>query len=451
VSDAQPAASVAARGNNLVFAAPPSPAFAVPVLAAVMTRVDEARTRPILAVVPDGALGAWTKAAAAAARTDKRRSAAGPTPGRAAHHLAGHRVDLLITTLSVATELLRRSALQLDQLAALVLVWPELELSDESFVPLFADLPKDTQRIIITSDPAGTAAVAERYAWRAPVLGPLGEGDGQPVPRYRTVSVSWEGRDAALGALADLGDLDELTVWTADEGAGTRLTERLAGHGAVAHPVGGAEIGSGPVVFYDPPPPALLAQTDPASSYLLVPPGAEPYAARVIGKQDPFELPNVMEQVGHAMTADRRAIRTRIEAGADRGAFATLAPLFDRWSAAEVAVALQSLWLDARTRPVAAPRSAPAPERRPRGAKVWASIGRKEGVTIGEWMGLLTLDLGIRRESFGKIEIKETFTLTEFQNEDAAKEAVEKLAGRTFKNRRLTARIDRGPSPKRSA
>ncbi len=81
--------------------------------------------------------------------------------------------------------------------------------------------------------------------------------------------------------------------------------------------------------------------------------------------------------------------------------------------------------------------------------KVWASVGNKEGVTIGEWMGLLSIDLGIPREKFGRIEVKDSFTLIEFGAEDSATAAAEKLAGRTFKGRRLTARVDRGAKPAR--
>jgi hypothetical protein len=445
-----PAAAIAARGNNLVFTAPPSPAEAAPVLEAAIGRVDDDRRHPVLLVAPEAALGAWSGAAAAAAAARGRRSAVGPTPGRAAHHITQSRVDLLVATLPVATELIRRSTLRLDQLTSLILVWPELELSDESFVPLFADLPKETQRILITADPAATAPLAERYAWRAPLVGSLGAGPIDPADRIRTVAVSWEGRPAALAAVADLADLDQLAVWTAAEEAGPPLAARLAGHGVTARLVTGPVPGPGPLVFFDPPPPELLTQVDPATTYLLVPPGAEPYVTRAVRRPDPLELPNVAEQAGHAMAADRRAIRSRIEAGPDRGAFATVAPLFDQWSATDVAVALQSLWQEARSRPRPDAPSAPVTQRRAP-PKVWASIGRKDGLTIGEWMGLLTLDLGLRRDAIGKIKIRETGTLTEFSNGDLARAAAEKLAGHTFKNRRLTARIDRGTGPKRSA
>jgi hypothetical protein len=452
-----PAVAVAARGNNLVFAAPPAPAFARPLLEALIGSPRDSSAGPVLAVSPEAALFAWGEAAATAARAVGKRSAIGPNPNRAGHHLAANRVDLLTTTLPVATELLRRSALRPDELPAVLLIWPELELSDEAFVPLFADLPKTTQRLLITADPPAVAAVAERYAWRAPVLGPLASPGPLPaVPRMRTVSVSWAGRSAALGALADLDDLDEVVVWTADPREATSLGDRLAVHGAAARVVTGTAIGTEPVVFYDLPIPALLTQAHPRST-VLVPPGTEGYAARLIGQRVPLKLPNASDQLVREIAADRETIRSRIEAGPDRGAYATLAPLLERWSATDVALALQSLWLEARRResaPAAQPRSR-EPDRGSRpGARVWVGIGKKDGVTLGEWLALLTLDLGLGRESLGKIELRDTFTLIELPGEALAGEVAEKLAGRTFKNRRLTARIDRGPSrrgPKRPA
>ena len=66
-------------------------------------------------------------------------------------------------------------------------------------------------------------------------------------------------------------------------------------------------------------------------------------------------------------------------------------------------------------------------------------------------MAFLSIDLGIPREKFGRVDIKDSFTLIEFGSEETAAEAAETLAGRTFKGRRLTARVDRGAKPPRRA
>ncbi|MGE0442330.1 MAG: DbpA RNA binding domain-containing protein [Gemmatimonadales bacterium] len=443
VSSAVP---IAARGNSVVVAAPPSPAYAGPVLAAVVGRSDDTGTLPVLLLVPDAALEAWAQTAALAAAAVGKTAAAGPFASRAAHHLTSGRVDLLVTTLPTAAELLRRSALAPERLSALVVAWPEAELSEESFVPVFADLPKDTQRVVFTADPERAATFVERYAWRAPLVGPLATPPDAPVAaRCRVASVGWDGRLAALGAAADLLEADHLTVWTADESSHAEITRRLAAHGVAATLAAGTIPTDGAMAFYDAPPPELLAQAVPARTVVLATPGTESYLARVAGRLEPLTLPGVLDEADRAIQADRNAIRARIAGGIDRAAYATIAPLLDRFTPGEVAVALQSLWAGSRTRP--APAAAPAP-RSPAAAprpRVWLSLGRKDGATIGEVLAFVNLDCGVARDGLGRVDLKETFTLIEFASDDQAHRALDKLQGATFKGRRLSARIDRGP------
>ncbi len=443
------AAPVAARGNNLVLGAPPAPAYAGGVLAALLGRPEVGPAAPVLLIVPDASLGPWAQTAGQAAASAGKLAATGGFPSRAAHHLASGRVDLLVTTLVTATELIRRSSLRPDTLAAVVVAWPELELSEEAWVPLFADLPKTVQRVVVTADPVATAGFVERYAWRAPLLGPLGTSESAASkPRLRVAAFRWDERLAALGAIADLLDVDELSVWPADTAAHAAIIERLAGHGVGALPTAGAIPGSGPTVFFDPPPAEWLGQAAPDRAVALMPPGTEGYYVRAASRLEPVTLPGPIDHAEQATVADRRAIRARIEAGPDRAAWATLAPLFDRWTAPEVAVALQGLWTEARARPAApAPSLAPRPAAHP---KVWINVGRKDGATLGEVMAFVTLDAGVARAAMGRLDLKDTFSLIEFASEDEARRAVEKLAGASFKGRRITARVDRGRDGRRA-
>ena len=444
VSDAE-ALPIAARGANLVFAAPPSPAYAIPVLAAVLGRGQDTRSNPLLVLVPESALAPWAEAAASAAQSVGKVAAQGPTAARAAHHLVGRRVDCLVTTVAVADELLRRSGLPVAEFSAVAVAWPELEAHDDRFVAVFADLPKDTQRIVITADPERIAPFVERYAWRAATGGPLGPEPVERVGRIRVASIGWDHRTRALGVLADALDLDHVTVWCADPRAAAAVSAGLASHGVAA--------GSGEfTIYYDLPTPELLAQANPARSVLLMPPGTEHYVSRLVVKRDPITLGGAAGDAERAIAADRRTIRSRIEAGPDRAAFATVAPLFDQFPATDIVIALQSLWTGAKAAnpaPSGPSMIRPMPGARASMPKVWAGVGNKEGVTVGEWMGLLSIDLGIPRDKLGRIDIKDSFTLIEFGGEDTAAEAAEKLAGRTFKGRRLTARVDRGAKPPR--
>src|SRR5262245_23017291 len=167
------AAPAVVRGNNLVLAAPPAPGYALPVVAAALSREDISSQLIVLAG-PEASLAAWLRGIAPLAEAAGRRAVLGLNPTRAAHHLAAGSPDFLLTTTAVLTELFRRSAADPARIGSLGLIWPELESSDENLVALFADLPKETQRIVITADQAGTESLVERYAWRAPLVGPLG-------------------------------------------------------------------------------------------------------------------------------------------------------------------------------------------------------------------------------------------------------------------------------------
>ena len=71
-------------------------------------------------------------------------------------------------------ELLRRAVLKLDTISAVLLLWPEAWSGADLLGTLLQDVPKDTQRIVVTADVAASAAVVERYCWRAPVVDVLG-------------------------------------------------------------------------------------------------------------------------------------------------------------------------------------------------------------------------------------------------------------------------------------
>ncbi len=433
------AAAMIARGNTVVLATPPSPAYVGPLLAAALGRSEDPE-HPVLLLCPDAALEAWTGAAARAATPAGKLVAAGPFAARAAHHLASGRISLLATSPAIGAELIRRSSLAMDKLALLVVVWPEHEAADDDLALVLAELPKDTPRVVITADPVGQAGFIERYAWRAPVLGALSASD-VPSGRCRMATVAWNGRVAALGAVADLLNRDELDVWTADDSQHTEIAEGLAGRGVTARIVTAVEPPDGLVVYFDLPVPERLARATADKALCLVPPAAQAYLTRTVDRADPVALPGAIDAADRAILADRRQIRERIEAGVDRAAYATLAPLFDRWSGTEVAAALQALWTEARAA-AADPAAAPKP-RVVAHPKVWIGVGRKDGASPADIFALLTGDLGFTRDKLGRIEIKDTFTLIEFTVEDDAVTAVEKLAGKTIKRRRIAARIDR--------
>ena len=434
------------RGNHAVLAVPPAPGYAAPGLAAALAR---AATDPnpgfALILVPDGALEVWAAFAARLAPALGRLVALASGPGRAGRLAHDDRTVGLIASPETIAALQSRGGLPADRIRALVLVWPELLASDEPLVPLFNELPKTTPRVVVTTDLEASSSLVERYAWRAVVAGPLAAPSisSPAAARARVASVSWQDRLTALGDVVDLEDADTITVWAASPADHPQIRSSLRARGIDPIVTSGIPEQGAPLVCYDVPPPELLRDLAARGAIMLLPPGSERYAARWIGQQQPVRLPGHLDTAQAAMAEERRVIRERIAAsGDDRASLATLAPLLERYPATAVAAALHGLWSDSRRRkePVApAPMTAGG-----RRARVWVNTGRKDGVTLSEWISFLTAELDIPRETVGRIDLKETFSLLEFAGELEAQHAVDRLAGRSLHGRRLAARLDRG-------
>ncbi|HJR51175.1 MAG TPA: hypothetical protein VJ794_08730, partial [Gemmatimonadales bacterium] len=209
------AAPTAARGHNLVLVAPPSPAYAVPALAGMLSTLGRGR-RGLLLAAP-AHLAEWGSLAAALGGDGLGILLARGT-GRATRRLKAGEVDLLMATPETALALLRRSVLGPDSVAAVFLAWPESWQQGESLTPLMQDLEKDAQRIVFTSSPERVAELVERYARRALTVGAPPPDSARPAPAgpVRTVAVPWERRAAALSDLAEVMDPASVAVWTAD-------------------------------------------------------------------------------------------------------------------------------------------------------------------------------------------------------------------------------------------
>ena len=151
------AVPAAARGTNLVLAAPPSPAWAGPALAGVLSRrAGEAGGLTVL-LCPADAVEEWARLVSFLAADTRLRIGAAQTPGRLTRLLRADSVDLVLTSPDNAEELIRHATLKMEGVAAVVLIWPERWPDPESITRLSTDLPAESQRILITADPLATA------------------------------------------------------------------------------------------------------------------------------------------------------------------------------------------------------------------------------------------------------------------------------------------------------
>ena len=128
-----------------------------------------------------------------------------------------------------------------------------------------------------------------------------------------------------------------------------------------------------------------------------------------------------------------------IESGQGSRALLTLAPLFERYDAPSVAAALFELW-----RGSAKEGAAPAP-RTADTAKVYVGAGKKDGVTANDLVAVLTKELRFDRTQIGRIELRDGYSLIELPAEEAERLAGQ-LNGTTIRRKRVSARVDRGPT-----
>ncbi|MCA9721272.1 MAG: DbpA RNA binding domain-containing protein, partial [Gemmatimonadetes bacterium] len=70
-------------------------------------------------------------------------------------------------------------------------------------------------------------------------------------------------------------------------------------------------------------------------------------------------------------------------------------------------------------------------------------VGRRDEATVGDLVAVLVKEIGLARESIGRIELRETFALVEVPAGEADRIA-ERLSGLTVRRRKLVARVDRG-------
>lgn len=447
------AAPTAARGHNLVLAAPPSPAHAVPALAGGLSRLEGGRRGLLLAA--EAHLVEWGSLAAAVGGERLRIQVARGT-GRAARRLRDGEVDLLVTAPETALELLQRSALGLETIAAVFLAWPETWPDGDSLAPLMQDLDKDAQRIICTSSPERAGDLIERYARRALAVGTLSPEAPQAPPTgpVRTVGVPWERRAAALAELVEVMDPRSVVVWTVDRSRHGDIARALPPGDPAVRVVTGDAPEAGLVVAFDLPTPVRLRQLLQAGEVaLLVPPGTEAYVERIASPRRAVRLPGAADAAASEAAVRRAAVvRVLEERGGADAAMLTLAPLFERYDPAGVAAAIFRLWT---TTAPAAPAPAAAAAEPPATAKIYVGVGRKDGATVNDLVAVLTKEVRVERSKIGRVELRDAFALVELPAQEA--EGIARaLTGTTIRRKRVTARVDRGPAgparaPKRRA
>jgi hypothetical protein len=432
-----------ARGHNLVVGAPPSPAALQPVLLGIIDRAAERPDGTSLALAPSEAVSEWTRIGALLAEPLKLPVSGTGSPERLSRILETTR-QLVFTSPTAALDLVGKAGLDPAGVPGLLVLYPELwgPDGDGQLTALFQDLPKETQRIIVTSDPDRIGTLAERYAWRAPIhdsITPVPEGAWPPV---RVTPVPWRGRVEAIREIIEQLNPESVAVWTASELDQAPIRQALLAAGAGRAVTSQVPSPASLIIAYDLPAPATLRELAASGDVLLLmPSGTEPYVGRLAPNRKPLHLRGALDRARTAADRIRNRIIEAMDQDAGPGLF-TLAPLLERYDAPAVAAALLGLWQEAESR-----AGSQAPVRRVEvPARLWISAGKRDGATPSDLVAILVRECETPREAIGKIEIRESFSLVEIAPSAGPEQVAERLTGKSVRKRRVVARLDR-PSP----
>ena len=120
-----------------------------------------------------------------------------------------------------------------------------------------------------------------------------------------------------------------------------------------------------------------------------------------------------------------------------------LAPIFERHDATAVAAALLQLWQAARNRGP----SDPSVTREESALRIWVSAGKRDSLTPSDLVAVLVKECQVPRETIGRIEIRDSFSLVEIAKSAGPEQVAERLTGKMVRRRRLVARPDRPSAP----
>ena len=147
-------------------------------------------------------------------------------------------------------------------------------------------------------------------------------------------------------------------------------------------------------------------------------------------------------------------IRSRLEEAATRADLAPLylilEPLLERFSPQELAAAALALLIP-RPADATAPPSKTARAEKATGTDGWTrlfvSIGEMEGVKPSDLLGALAGESGVDGSSFGKIEVRDTYSLVEVRPSDAER-VIKAVNGSSIRGRSARVDYDRGSGTK---
>lgn len=445
----------------------------------------------VLVATPEAAEGTALALVPYAQAVELAVTAAGPGWGTAPGE-----ADVLVATPQQVMDAVRTSGVKLEAVEAVIVDGAsdvEALGGFEALESLFDNVPRTAQRVVVTGDTTpGVQDLVDRrvkrairYPVQAAVPNPAAEAEGPTgvvgyVPVAERDKVDTVAR--LLGGGRD-GEAPPVLVCRTDERA-AQVAEALALRGFLVGEadddeaqvvVAGstealAEMGeggpSGTVISFDVPADeeSLRARHGgERTGFVLAEPGElrhlRDIASRAKLDARPAGITGESHGAGDEMRRFRSELRRAIREEDIGAQMLVLEPLFEDFTAAEVAAAAAALL---RKRPPAepAPQAAASPAAS-RGAvraparestagaapaafaRLFVGVGERDGVRAGDLMGAIAGEADIPGSSVGKIEIRDTFSIVEVPA-DVAQKVIDSVNGTTIKGRSVRVDYDRG-------
>ena len=465
--------SPVSRGQNVLFILPHDWASIAEFLAPLVERVDVGSPDvQVVIATADAESAAEVIAASVRLIGDRPIRVLAATSAERAARLARLRPPHVVAgTPAVLLALLKASAVKLEGLRAIAIVWAdELAARDESasLEALMADVPKDAARTVVTSvvTPAVDALV-ERYARRA-------RREASHVPEGREpialeyVLVASAARQPILRRLLDEIDPPTALIFAREKDSAADVSVQLhaLGYGDEEAVKSGlaAAAGTSLVVLYDLPASheELREAVSGASRRIALIQPRQLDSLRALslnGALTPHRLPEAADASREREAAVHAQLRQLLEAGGAPRELLSLEPLLERYDGAEVAAAalrlLEQERLAHRSRSAQAERVASSPrvanadsghagaDRTEPMVSLFVSAGARDGVTPRDIVGLLTSKAGIAGTDVGRVDIRESHSTVEVASR-VADQVIERASGATVKGRRALIRRDAG-------
>jgi len=364
-------------------------------------------------------------------------------------------------SVGTASRMIGESSLKLDGLDAIVFeqVGHLLAIEGDTALDMLASvLPPDAQRIITVAEwTKPIERFVEAHARRALTIPARSvESVSEPAGRLSYLTVApGEKADALARILRRERAETPLVSVRSDRRASIFAEElRVRGFRASTKSAGAPDVIIAPVAAL--PGPGLIAADIPfdadalsmmnlTDGLVLIAPAELPHLRAIAGTAG-VELAAVGTRPQRAAAAVyREEVRRAIGERDIDAQIALLGPLFERYSAVEIAAALSALLRDKRQQEPKPTPQATEPGRPQAFVRLFVSAGTRDNIRPGDLVGAITGEAAVTGEQIGKIELRDTFSVVEVAA-DVANRVIKALNGTTMRGRSLRVDFDRKPS-----